>query len=125
MKDCSLAFLKLIFIFYKIYLAVPGLSCGTRDLPLWHAGSGSLTRGRTWASCIDSAEFEPLDHQGSPSGAYFLGCRDRPKNSHEIFIFLRYELLYYHSGYFSHLTKLYISLAMCLAHMCVPHINSR
>ena len=76
--------------FLKIFiLAVLGLSCGTQDLP-WgtqdllvvtcglfscgmqtlscgmHAGSSSLTRDRTQAPCIESAESYPLDPQGSP-----------------------------------------------------------
>ena len=29
-------------------------------------GSSSLTNDQTWASCIGSTEFEPLDHQESP-----------------------------------------------------------
>ena len=44
----------------------PGLICGMQDLQLWHVGSSSLTRDRTWAPCIGSIEFLPLDHQGNP-----------------------------------------------------------
>ena len=36
------------------YLAVWGLCCNVWDLQLWHVGSSSLTRGRTWVSCIGS-----------------------------------------------------------------------
>ena len=31
-----------------IYLVVLGLSCSMQDLSLWHVGSSSLTRARTW-----------------------------------------------------------------------------
>ena len=46
------------FLYLFIYLAAPGLSCGTRDLFScgMHAKSGSLTRDRTRAPCIGSAE---------------------------------------------------------------------
>ena len=37
-----------------------GLSCSMWDL-------SSPTRDRTWAPCIGSTEFYPLDHHGSPS----------------------------------------------------------
>ena len=41
-----------------IYLAVPGLSCGY--------GCGPLTRGRTQSPCVERAESQPSDPQGSP-----------------------------------------------------------
>ena len=34
---------------------------------LWHAGSSSLTRDRTWAPCIGNVESYPLNHQRRPS----------------------------------------------------------
>ena len=38
---------------FNIYgLAVPGLSCGTQDLLLQHAGSSSLTREQTWVPAL-------------------------------------------------------------------------
>ena len=37
-----------------------------------HAGSSSLTRDRTLAPCIGSADAYPLDHQGSPPQEYFF-----------------------------------------------------
>ena len=58
--------MSILFIYLSTYLflflAAPGLSCGM------HAGSSSLTRDRTWAPCIGSAESYPLDHQGYPQG---------------------------------------------------------
>ena len=48
------------------YLAAPGLRCSTQDLQLQHMGSNSLIGDRTWFPFIDSMEFQPLDHQGSP-----------------------------------------------------------
>ena len=47
-----------LFVLFNIYLAAPGLSCGTLDLSssLQYVGSSSLTRDRTWALCIDSME---------------------------------------------------------------------
>ena len=49
------SFLKIfLFSYVFIYLAVPGLSCGMSDLQLWHVGSSSLIRDRTWATCIGS-----------------------------------------------------------------------
>ena len=42
--------------FFQIYLAVPGLSCGTQDLELQHSGSSSLTRNGTRTPCIGSME---------------------------------------------------------------------
>ena len=43
------------------------LSCGMQTLSCnMHVGSSSLTRARTRASCIASAESYPLRHQGSP-----------------------------------------------------------
>ena len=45
------AVLKIFFsMFLLIYLAALALSCGTQDLPssLWHTGSSSETRDRTW-----------------------------------------------------------------------------
>ena len=38
-----------------------------------HVGSGSLTKGRTWATCIGSSESQPLHPQGRPWGLYFSG----------------------------------------------------
>ena len=45
------------------------LCCGMRTL-LRHVGSSSLTKDRTWASCIGSVESLPLDPQGSPSASF-------------------------------------------------------
>lgn len=45
-----------IFFFFQIYLAVPGLCCGTQDLELQHSGSSSLTRNGTGTPCIGSIE---------------------------------------------------------------------
>ena len=47
-----------------IYLPAPSLSCGMQDLlsSLRHVRSSSLTRDRTQARCIGSAESWPLDH---------------------------------------------------------------
>ena len=63
------------FKIYFIHLAVPGLSCGMRDLQLrhmnselQHVGSSSLSRDRTWAPCFGNVESQPLGQQGS------LGC---------------------------------------------------
>ena len=71
----------LLLLFLNIYLlifAVPGLSCGVRDLFFFfncsmrtlscsmHAGYSSPTRDQTRAPCIGSTESYPLDHQGSP-----------------------------------------------------------
>ena len=50
-------------IYFLIYLTVPSLSGSKQDLQL-HVGSSSLTRDRTWAPCIGSAESQPL-HQGN------------------------------------------------------------
>ena len=49
----------IFFFFYKIiYLAVPSLSCGTRDRYslLRYVGSSSLTRDQTWAPSIEIME---------------------------------------------------------------------
>ena len=49
------------------------LSCGMRTLSCGiHVGSNSLTRDRTWAPCVGSAESYPLCHQGSPQNPHFL-----------------------------------------------------
>ena len=32
-----------------------------------HVGSSSLARNQTWSCCIQSAESQPLNHQGSPA----------------------------------------------------------
>ena len=55
------------FFFLKIfiYFGCAG-PCGMRDLQSWHVGSSSLARDRNWATCIRSAESQPLDHRGSP-----------------------------------------------------------
>ena len=55
------AFLNSLLFFLNflfIYLAVPGLSCGTWNLQslFQHAGSSSLTRDQTQATCIGSVE---------------------------------------------------------------------
>ena len=52
------------------YLTVPGL----RDLQVWCVGSGSLTRDQTWAPCIGSLKFQPLD-QESPRIIQFQSVR--------------------------------------------------
>ena len=43
-------------VLFNIYLAGPGLSCGTLDLSslLQHVGSSSLAKDPTWALCIES-----------------------------------------------------------------------
>ena len=55
----------LIFFLIFIYLAMPGLSCGTWDLQslLWQVGSSSLTRDWIQAHCIGSTVLttEPLE----------------------------------------------------------------
>ena len=72
----------LFLIFIHLYLAAPGLSCGSQDLcphcsmwdlRLWpmnsqlqHTASSSLNRDGTWAPCIGSVESWPLDHPGNP-----------------------------------------------------------
>ena len=47
---------------------------GHAGFQLWHVGSSSLTRDRTQAPCIGSADVQsqPLDHRGSPL-IYFKG----------------------------------------------------
>ena len=42
---------------------------------LWRVGSSSLTRDRTQAPCIGTAESQPLDHQGSPYTEHFNASR--------------------------------------------------
>ena len=54
-----------IYCYVFIYLAVPGLICGS-ELLAEACGSVSPTRDRTRAPCIGSTESYPLDHQGSP-----------------------------------------------------------
>ena len=45
------------FLFiHLLFLAAPGSQ-------LWHVGSISLTRDRTWACCIGSPESQPLDQR--------------------------------------------------------------
>ena len=61
-------YLLLLLFFYLIYLAVPGLTCGTLALWLQPLGSSSLTRDQTWAPYIGNVEAQPLGHQDS------LGC---------------------------------------------------
>ena len=64
-------FFFLIFLF--IYLAELDLSCSMQDLPLWHVGSSSLTRGGTRGSLHwESWESQPLYHQGSPDNASIM-----------------------------------------------------
>ena len=54
----SVATLSITVFFLKIFLftflAMLGLSCGTRDVSLQLVRSGSLTRDQTRASCIGS-----------------------------------------------------------------------
>ena len=67
-KD-SVSFLKnYLFRLLRVLVAECGIfSCGMQTLSCsTHAGSSSLTRDRTWAPCIDSAESYPLDCQASP-----------------------------------------------------------
>ena len=62
-----LGFCLLEDFFFFFFLVVPGLSCGMWTLSCdMHVGSSFLTRDRTWAPCIGSAESYPLHHQGSP-----------------------------------------------------------
>ena len=59
---------------------MPGLSCGTLDLCLWHAnlvGSSSLTWARTSAPYTGSVESWPLDYQGSPWKVFFLNMEKK------------------------------------------------
>ena len=87
---CPLQCQLLLFILFKkifIYLAhwvlvvacrIFTLHCGMRDFQ-WHLGSNSLTRDRTQAPYIGSAEFQPLNHQGSPKFGfinYFFSLKD-------------------------------------------------
>ena len=46
--DYVLLLKKKIFI----YLAEPGLTCGMRDLYLWHVGSSFLTGDQTWTPSL-------------------------------------------------------------------------
>ena len=50
------SFLKIIFIYLF----------GCTGFKLQHVGSSSLTRDRSWAPCIGSADSQPLNHQGGP-----------------------------------------------------------
>ena len=53
------------------------LSCGTRTLSCsMHVGSSSLTKDRTLAPCIGSAESYPLRHQGSPNNPFLKSDQD-------------------------------------------------
>ena len=70
-----------LFIWLHRVLVVAGglLGCGTWTLSCgMRVGSSSLTRDRTRAPCVGSAEFYPLHHQGSPvlpifkSGCFFF-----------------------------------------------------
>ena len=58
----------LFICLHRVLAAAGGLrSCGMRTLSCdVHVGSSALTRDRTWAPCIGSAESSPLCHQGSP-----------------------------------------------------------
>ena len=68
-----------LFFFFKkyilkfIYLAVPGLSCGMRTLSccMWGLVPGPGIKPQ--ASYIGSAEYSPLDHEGSPCILYSQG----------------------------------------------------
>ena len=130
----SLAFLELIFLFKKIYLAVPGLSCGTRIL---HYSMQDLVPWPGVEPGLPALTMQSLDHwitREIPMELTFFFFlffswsllsrlqRQTKKLSLNIYLSyeLSYELLYYHSDHFSpYLTKLYLPLAMCLAHMCV------
>ena len=59
-----LLYIYIYIFFFLIYLTVLGFRC-------WHLSSNSLTRNRTQAPCIGTAESQPLDHQGSPSSFNF------------------------------------------------------
>lgn len=64
-------FFFLVFI-YSFLLVAPGLSCNLRGKSwLQHAGSGSLARDWTPASCVGSAEV--LDHQGGTCVLFLTG----------------------------------------------------
>ena len=70
--SCAQLFYVLILQIFIYLLVMPYLSCGMRDVQLWnansqlqHAGSSSLTRDQTQASCAGSVESQSLDHQGS------------------------------------------------------------
>ena len=47
---------EVTFLLSFIYLAIPGLSCGTQDLYLLHVGSSSLSGDQTLAPCIGSVQ---------------------------------------------------------------------
>ena len=76
------SFAHFYLFIYLLFLAAPGLSCGTQDLRCgmrtiscgMHVGSSSPTRDRTQAPCIGSVESYPQDHQGSPLPIFKLGC---------------------------------------------------
>ena len=58
------------FINLKIYIFIYHLF-GCAKSSLRCVGSSSLTRDWTWASCIGSMEFQPLDYQRSPPQGAF------------------------------------------------------
>ena len=61
-----------IFFFFLVVTCGIFLVAACRLLSFsMHAGSGSLTRDRTWAPCIGNAESYSLDHQGSPRMGHF------------------------------------------------------
>ena len=67
-------FLKYLFVWlHKVLVEACGcFSCSTWDLQLQHERSRSLTRARTWASCIGGIESQPLDCQGSPLKGFLM-----------------------------------------------------
>ena len=100
---------------------MPGLSCSTRDLRCsvfscgTRVGSSSLTRDRTQAPCIGSADSYSLDHQGSPCrltnwsavAACVLRCRgchwERDFLQPEVaqILTVNRQLVYWSQGHFS------------------------
>ena len=44
---------------------------GCTESYLWHAGSSSLTRARTWDPCTGNMESQSLGHQGSSLGGFY------------------------------------------------------
>ena len=77
---CPLSPSFILLLHFKFFFCNIYLFGSIRDLSssLQHVGSSSLTRDRTWAPCIGSPEFQPLDYQGSPS---LDSCQPHSDNS--------------------------------------------
>ena len=72
--------LFLFILKVSLYLSVAGLSCSRQGLSLQFAGSTSLTRDRTPASCIGSLSH--WIHQGSPLRGLSLSDRVARRGLH-------------------------------------------